>query len=102
MDDPKKRISFGESMEIHVAVNLNGLAPEDVRVEVLLGRASKNGQDKDLDALPLVPDGWSGQECIYKLEVTPEMCGRLLYRVRAYPMHSLLTHPFEMGLMVWL
>ena len=89
-------------MDIKVAAILNGLAPEDVRVEVLLGRASKNGQDKDLDAVALNPEGFEGAECIYRLEVTPEMCGRLLYRVRVYPMHSLLTHPFEMGLMVWL
>jgi len=105
LDDPKKRISFGESLEIKVAVSLNGLAPEDVRVEVLMGRASKNGQDKDLEAVPLSPDGWEGhegQECVYNLELTPELCGRLLYRVRVYPLHGLLTHPFEMGLMVWL
>ena len=102
LDDPKKRITFGESMEIKVAATLNGLEPEDVRVEVLLGRASKDGQDKDLEAIPLAPQGMEGRECIYALETTPEMCGRLRYRVRVYPQHGLLTHPFEMGLMVWL
>jgi starch phosphorylase len=55
-----------------VAVNLNGLAPEDVRVEVLMGRASKQGQDKDLQAVPLKPEGWDGQDCLFTLELTPE------------------------------
>jgi glycogen phosphorylase len=30
------------------------------------------------------------------------MCGKLEYRIRVYPYHSLLTHPFEMGMMRWL
>jgi starch phosphorylase len=103
LDGQTKRINFGESMEVRVAVNLNGLAPEDVRVEVLMGRASKNGQDKDLDNIELKSTGQTdGQDCVYSLEITPEMCGRLLYRVRVYPAHELLTHPFETGLMVWL
>ncbi len=101
-DEPLKRIAFGESVSLSMAVNLNGLAPEDVRIEVLLGRASKHGQDKDLHAFPMQPQGWQGQECMFNLELTPEMCGKLVYRVRAYPYHDLLTHPFETGLMVWL
>jgi starch phosphorylase len=41
-------------------------------------------------------------ECLFHLELTPELCGKLLYRVRIYPHHTLLTHPFETGLMIWL
>ena len=36
------------------------------------------------------------------LQITPEMCGKLEYRIRIYPWHELLTHPFEMGMMRWL
>ena len=102
LDEPSRRISFGDSFTLRVAVNLNGLAPEDVRVEVLVGRASKDGQDKDLHAIPMKAQGWHAQECLFNLELTPEMCGKLIYRVRTYPYHDLLTHPFETGLMVWL
>jgi glycogen phosphorylase len=38
----------------------------------------------------------------FALRLTPEMCGKLEYRVRLYPYHELLTHPFEMGMMQWL
>ena len=102
LDEPMKRINFGDSLTLQVAVNLNGLAPEDVRVEVLVGRASKQGQDRDLLATLMKPEGHDGQDCVFGLELTPEMCGKLLYRVRVYPFHDLLTHPFETGLMVWL
>jgi starch phosphorylase len=102
LDAPVKRLTYGESMEMKVAVNLNGLAPEDVRVELLVGRASKHGQDHDLKANVFKPEGFDNHECVFTLELTPELCGRLLYRVRAYPYHELLTHPFETGLMLWL
>jgi starch phosphorylase len=102
VEEPLKRITYGESIELKVAVNLNGLLPEDVRVEVLVGRASKQGQDKDVQAVSMLPEGWTDKECQYRLELTPELCGRLLYRVRIYPHHDLLTHPFESGLMLWL
>ena len=38
LDNPKHRIQFGESLPIEVAVKLNGLAPGDVCVELLLSR----------------------------------------------------------------
>jgi len=102
LNEPQKRIRFGESTAIKVGINLNGLTPEDVRVEVLLGRASKEGQDKNLQAASMNPEDMWGQECVFNLDLAPEMCGKVLYRVRVYPYHDSLTHPFEMGLMVWL
>jgi starch phosphorylase len=101
-DEPLKRLGFGDSMDLRVVINLNGLTPEDVRVELLIGRASKDGQDRDLGSQFFQATSCNGNECEFALELTPEMCGRLLYRIRVYPYHELLTHPFETGLMVWL
>ena len=102
LDEPRKRIVFGETMDIRVAVNLNGLRPEDVRVELLVGRNSKRGHEEDFNAIALAPEAHSGGECVFTLALAPELCGRLLYRIRIYPHHDLLTHPFETGLMLWL
>lgn len=38
----------------------------------------------------------------FRLRMQPERCGRLSYRVRMYPHHSLLSQRFETGLMIWL
>jgi len=38
---------------------------------------------------------------VFRLDVAPELCGKLDYRIRAYPRPEALMHPFEMGLMVW-
>jgi starch phosphorylase len=43
-----------------------------------------------------------GGEERFDLDFSPELCGRLEYRIRVHPHHPLLTHPLEMGLMVWL
>jgi starch phosphorylase len=73
-----------------------------VRVEVLMGRASKQGQDRDLKAVAFIPQGALARSACSAWSLAPDMCGRLLYRVRVYPHHELLTHPFETGLMRWL
>ncbi len=102
LDDPVRRLTYSENVQIQVAVKLNGLTPEDVRVEMLVGRASKQGQEKELRKLAFSPTANLADECLFTLELTPEYCGRLLYRIRVYPHNDLLTHSFEMGLMIWL
>jgi starch phosphorylase len=39
---------------------------------------------------------------LFAAEVQPDVCGKIEYRIRAYPYHPLLTQPFEMGMMIWL
>ncbi|HEX8978905.1 MAG TPA: alpha-glucan family phosphorylase [Parasulfuritortus sp.] len=102
LDEPAKRITFNDTVEIQVAVDLNGLTAEDVRVELLVGRASRHGQEEELRTLPFTATGQTGKERVFTLGMTPEYCGRLIYRIRAYPCHEYLTHPFELGLMLWL
>jgi starch phosphorylase len=53
--------------------------------------------------VPLVPEGsvQADGSVRYAVDLAPDMCGKLDYRLRAYPNHPLLTHPFELGLMIW-
>jgi len=105
LDAPKKRIPFGDALQFEVAIKLNGLAPEDVLAEMLVSRSSstewaeREARHFKFDYQgPL--DG--GDEHRFTLKLAPDLCGKLEYRIRVYPFHSLLTHPMEMGLMVWL
>jgi starch phosphorylase len=103
VDQPKAAIAFGESISVKVAVNLNGLGPEDVVVEMLMGRTSKREQLERLlhhrfEFEGIIEDGRHH----FVLQLTPELCGKLTYRIRVYPFHTGLTHPLEMGMMVWL
>jgi starch phosphorylase len=109
LDTPRHRIQFGESVPVEIAVKLNGLSPADVLVELLLSREPREtphlqhshelapaGQIED-GAQPAEVRGWQR----FSLELKPGLSGRLDYRIRIFPRHDLLTHPFELGLMTW-
>ncbi len=104
LDTASRAIRFGEAVRCEVALQLNGLAPEDVRVEMLIGRQRKRDKLKEYrrHAFEFVGVTNEQGEQVFALEITPDMCGKLEYQVRAYPHHERLTHPFETGLMVWL
>ena len=102
-DEALRRIRFGEAMQAAVAVNLDNLAPSDVVVEMLIGRPGHLAEDRVRSyRLQHAGPAGGGKEHLFVAELTPELCGKLEYRIRVYPHHELLTHRFEMGMMRWL
>lgn len=101
LDTPQRRIRFGESVVIEVAVNLGSLSPSDVSVEAVLTRGLRDKSERRVHAFAADGTRTDAGEHRFVLELTPDLCGRLDYRIRAYPAHDLLTHPFELGLMIW-
>jgi starch phosphorylase len=103
LDTPQKHIRFGDKVRLEVAVRLDGLVPEDMVVELLIRRPTKKDAS-DYQHLSFACQGVVKEtgECRFALDLAPEMCGRLDYKIRAYPHHPLLSHPLEMGLMLWL
>jgi glycogen phosphorylase len=97
LDTPRKRIPFGGAFLVEVAVALNGLSPDDVVVELLMSHPRQQAR-YDLAATGTIAE--TGEQR-FVFELTPDLCGQLEYRIRVYPRHALLTHPFEMGLMIW-
>ena len=103
LDAPTRRIQFGEAVHIEIAVRLNGLSAQDVVAELLMSCADAAGGEGAPQRQSLVAAGPIGEtgEHRFALEFTPRLCGKLNYRIRVYPCHELLTHPFETGLMLW-
>lgn len=95
-----QRIAYGEGVTIAVGVELDGLAADEVAVELVLDVDHR--EDLAASRLPFAPAGREGDMVRYELRLVPQHCGRLRWRIRAYPRHPLLAHPFEMGLMLWL
>jgi starch phosphorylase len=95
------RIGHGERVRIEVAARLNGLAPEDVAVELVLNGTESHVPPRLRRLAPQRALG-DGGEHLYALEFAPELTGRIAYRLRAFPGHPLLAHPLEAGLMTWL
>jgi starch phosphorylase len=99
LDAPRQRIRYGESVPVEVAVKLNGLLPSDVHVELLLSREPRD----QVHSHDLAPAGTlEAGEHRFALDLKPGLSGKLDYRIRIYPRHELLTHPFELGLTTWL
>ena len=97
-------IVIPNAMRLALAVNLDGLTPDDVVVELLIGRHTDSDKLRESRCYRFEWEGVMTEqgEHRYALQLTPEMCGKLEYRVRIYPWHEMLTHPFEMGMMRWL
>jgi starch phosphorylase len=103
IDDTRTEILAGESLVIQVAARLNGLQADDVLLECLVGTAdSASDFSFDnryfFDAVRELENG----ETLFELKLSPELAGLQFYKVRMYPWHELLSHPFEMGFMIWL
>lgn len=94
---------YGDALQFEVEVQLAGLAPDDLVVELLLERASPNDGAREQARARFSPVGGVTAEGAqrYALSTTPPFCGQIECHIRAYPTHSLLTHPFELGLMAW-
>jgi len=101
LDAPRGRIQFGETIPVEIGVKLNGLSPADMCVELLLTRGMRETpvvqHSHELAAEGAPQEG----EQRFRIDLKPGLAGRLDYRIRIYPRHDLLTHPFELGLICW-
>jgi glycogen phosphorylase len=102
IDTPARRIAFGSRIKIEVAVALNGLGADDVMVEMVVEQPDVPASTRRVYRLPHVSKLDNGTEDLYALELAPEDCGSLHYRLRVFPFHPKLAYRFEMGLLRWL
>jgi starch phosphorylase len=96
-------IKSGETLLLQVAADLDGLSPDDVRVECLVGTESETGelQVKDTYFYKPVSVDDDGKQ-VFELDLVPPLSGLQNYQIRMYPYHELLSHPFETGHMIWI
>ncbi len=103
LDAPRKFVNIGDGLNVKVAAKLNGLKPEDVVVELLISRQRKQTKINKFKHFEFKFTGVEELgEQFFELDIAPELCGKQEYYIRIYPHHSLLSHPMEMGMMVWL
>jgi starch phosphorylase len=102
LDPPGEHVAAGEALPLAVAVTLNGLAPGDVIVECLSDR-DEGGVLEVAQRTALKPtDARADDAVIYRADLLPPFPGLQHFRLRAYPYHEHLSHPFETGCMLWL
>ncbi|MEX0618916.1 MAG: alpha-glucan family phosphorylase [Pseudohongiellaceae bacterium] len=102
INNAPEKVSNNDPILIEVAIDLNDLSPQDIRVECLFGT---NGREEEfncrdsqfLEYQQTLEDG----RTLFALTYKPSRCGLQTYMLRCYPCHSLLTHQFETGRMLW-
>ncbi|GAB4344570.1 MAG: glycosyltransferase family 1 protein [Gammaproteobacteria bacterium] len=103
LDEVRTYLVAGDNLPIEVAVQLGDLTPEDVVVECLLGNDDERGEFVTQAHFPFHCEGRNERgEALFKLHLAPTLNGLQYYKIRVYPYHPLLSHPFETGCMVWL
>lgn len=103
LDPACERVQFNETLNFKVAARLNNLEPQDVVLELLISHQFKKTRLSNFQHYKFEYTGsQESGEHLFELKLTPEVCGKQEYFIRIYPYHPLLTHPLEMGLMVWL
>jgi glycogen phosphorylase len=93
---------------MEVAISLNGLDPGDVIVECVLGSESVTGEFIAQKRIPFTlvdrnPEGETLYQCdLFDSDESCSAGGLQHFKIRVFPSHELLCHPFECGRMLWL
>lgn len=108
LDPAVTEIQLRQLVSMKVQVNLNGLQASDILVECLVGNIEQqqfcaHSCIKLLYQTDLANQGdQNSGDATYAVDWTPAESGLKVYRLRLYPYHNLLSHPFELGCMLWL
>ncbi len=89
----------GDELHVRAHVQLDGLSPDDVAVEVVYGRAREGDSLENPQHVALEPDAGSpGAPVQFTGTVPLSRAGSFGYNVRVVPHHPLLANPAELGL----
>ncbi|MEO8593252.1 MAG: alpha-glucan family phosphorylase [Candidatus Solibacter sp.] len=92
---PSGSLLSGTPVVVRAAIDLAGLAPDDVRAEVVVGRVDSSGylEETEIIVLPFVEQ--QGSAAVFAKDIVPDRTGRLGYALRVSPNHydDPLTRP---------
>ncbi len=99
--EPPRAVCHDERVPLRVSVGLNGLRDVDVVVECLIDPSPENGEGKPQRVVLEAREETDGAQ-IFATDLQPLNSGLQEMRIRIYPFNELLSHRFELGLMIWL
>lgn len=95
-------MQVGASLEVKARVNLGGLSPEDVEVQLFHGTVDSLGEIPNPRTVAMSHNGaHEGNSWIFSGTIPCRSSGQHGYAVRVLPRHKALANPFEPGLVTW-
>jgi starch phosphorylase len=93
----------GSSLEVQARVNLGGLAPDDVEVQLFHGVVDSLGDIPNPRTVAMSHNGHAdaGNTWAFRGTIPCRTSGQHGYAVRVLPRHADLANPFEPGLLTW-
>ncbi len=85
---PESAISMGEQVKFTARVNLGGLSPEDVQVELYLGQRGTRGDMIKENAVAMKCVGQADNAYNYEVTIAPFNSGRQDYALRVLPANN--------------
>jgi starch phosphorylase len=97
----QEHVTVGEPLDLTALVHLNGISPDDVEVQIVMG-SEEEGELHTLATHPMSAREQLGDSTYrYEGQFTPDRSGRQGYGVRVLPANPNLTNPMEMGKIRW-
>jgi glucan phosphorylase len=93
---------MGDKYPVKVSVDLNGLKPEEVGVELLIAESEDDGQERIEDTVELLPEKSEGTSCCYKHTILPDHPGSFSYSFRLFAKHPELPHRQDFRFIKWI
>jgi len=102
-DISKEAVSLGEGYETEVLLDLNGLSPGDIGVEVVIKNfRNKNDKEEHTFSQELKFDEMSNGTAIYRGKIVPVKPGVFEYGIRIFAKHNDLPHRQDFPLVRWI
>ena len=102
MFQPPAHLYHDEKILLQVSAQLNGLQAADVKLECLFGSDDQDGEFQVAQRAELLAVGQDDAVTRFEIELEPDIPGLQYYKLRMYPYNDSLSHPFELGCMIWI
>jgi starch phosphorylase len=99
---PEERMyRIGDNVEVSARINLGGLSPQEVRVELYFGSISSSGAIENSRSVEMTPQSDGRSTVEYRGQIECGVTGRQGYTVRLLPKNPALIHPYIPGFLRW-
>lgn len=97
------RLKVGDRLEVRAKIRLGELKPEDVAVQLIMGRVDTKGNIVSPEVVPMQYQGEAGAGVhLFTVDaVTCSKSGLHGFTVRVLPQHRELENPLDLGLITW-